>query len=117
MRRSVLQKVPPGIPKVLEPINLKKINFDALEKNIEKSMLLFSDIVQNTQYRWWNRYIGYLKETAENKDKLSFYAKKNARWLLPLLPMQNPTHQVPNLVPAELHEMVDREIDDPEVSI
>lgn len=118
LKNTLLKKIPPGIPSISVPDNFnKKFNFDALEKNIERSKYLFSDILQNTQYRWWKRYITFLRETSENENKQILYAKKDARWLLPLLPKSTLHSQEEYLLPQEIQEMVDREIDDPEVSL
>ncbi|XP_076112589.1 uncharacterized protein LOC143080569 [Mytilus galloprovincialis] len=118
LKNTLLKKIPPGIPSISVPDNFnKKFNFDALEKNIERSKYLFSDILQNTQYRWWKRYITFLRETSENENKQILYAKKDARWLLPLLPKSTLHSQEEYLLPQEIQEMVDREIDDPEVEM
>ena len=115
LSKRMLTTMPTGIPKILPP-SFHKCKFDLLSKNIDKCQYLFSDIVTNTQFRWWKRYINFLEGVSKSKQKTNIYAKTNARWLLPLLPQvsRDPTPNVVNL-PAEIYEMVDKEVDDPVV--
>lgn len=117
MDKLMLREIPKSIPKILMP-SFRKYKFDLINKNIEKCKFLFSDIFSNTQYRWWKRYLLYLREVAENEVQKAMYGKKNARWLLPLLPKrsQGPApHQFS--LPPEVQEMIDKEVDDPDIQM
>ena len=113
--KLMLRTMPTGIPKIVLP-NFSKYKFDLLSKNIDKCRYLFSDIVSNTQYRWWQRYIGFLEDVGKNKLKTTIYGKTNAKWLLPLLPRvsKDPNPHMVSL-PTEIQEMIDKEADDPVV--
>lgn len=116
MPKPMLKQLPKGLPKVIIP-SFKKYKFELLRKNIERCKFLFSDIVFDTQYRWWQRFVNYIEDVTKKTANANFYARKNAKWLLPLLPRQseNPEQLLINQ-PAEIQEMIDKEVDDPMVS-
>ncbi|XP_062566153.1 uncharacterized protein LOC134228510, partial [Saccostrea cucullata] len=117
LQRPILKQIPRGLPKILKPQNFHKINIDALEKNIDRSKFLFSD--QN-QFQWWRRFTAYLRDLQSDTRMQLEYAKEHARWLLPLLPKQkdNLDRQAEqSRINPELHEMVDKELDEPQVQM
>lgn len=115
---TILKQMSYGLPKILIPPYFEKINIEALEKNIDRSKFLFSE---QSQFQWWKRFINYLKDLKSNPTLRMKYAKDQARWLFPLLPKQQENADQeeagPSRLDPELHEMVDKELDEPVVSI
>lgn len=109
---SLLKQLPVGIPKILMP-SFVKLSLEALEKNIDRCRLLFTEY---SQFLWWKRFLTYLQSLQTDQSARESYAKFNARWLLPLLPIQPAEHvsdQALVQIDGELHELIDRELDDP----
>lgn len=115
---TILKQMPNGLPQILIPPYFEKINIEALEKNIDRSKFLFSE---QSQFQWWKRFVNYLKDLKSDLTLRTRYAKDQARWLLPLLPKQRENADQeeagPSRLDPELHEMVDKELDEPIVQM
>ncbi|KAK3099791.1 hypothetical protein FSP39_009712, partial [Pinctada imbricata] len=114
---SILKHPPGGIPKILLPQAIHKFNLEAIDKNIDRAKFLFTD---QSQVSWWKRFITYLTDVKSCPQQQKAYAKEGARWLLPLLPKQQEVaagNQQASHIDPGLHEMVDKELDEPMVTI
>ena len=111
---AILHSIPSGQPRLLLPPNFHKIEISAIRKNIEKQQYNFSG---DGQYNWWLQYLDYLQLVKNNKDTMIDYAKRGAEWLIPILMnKQKPSENSNADIDGHLFEMLDRELDDHEVS-
>ena len=115
---TILDKIPNGKPKVLTPPNFSKIDFNNLEKNVDRAKFLFSD---SSQLTWWKSFISNMLKIKQSPAKTMEYAKTEAQWTLPSLPKQsNRQDNAPSTSSAitpEVQNMLDQELQNPRVCI
>lgn len=117
LENTLLMDVPKGQPEILLPSQLHKLDMKALQICVDKSRYSMSG--GEGQYRWWQMFLADLANINESYERKVEYARNEARWTLPNLRNKAHLHAKAPTEPVSqyLQSLMDKELDDPNVSL
>lgn len=109
-------QLPRDVPQIVQP-SFEKMQVEKIESRLGDWKCLFSDQVENTQFKWWKQYIQYVKKLRDDASTMNTEVVSKATWLLNKLPRLDPPDETleENTVPEEIVNMIEQELEEPEV--